>query len=316
MIATAAFAPERRALRWRRRALRLVPSGRTLVIAAPFAFLLAFFMIPFAAVLKISFADVQMSVPPYTPIMEFTDGMLRVSLNFDHYRSVFTDALYKDAYVYSLEVAGLTTLLCLLIGYPACYLIARAEPHRRNLLLMALMLPFWTSYLIRIYAWIGLLKGQGLINSFLMWAHLIPDPLKLYHNNWGLLIGMVYNYLPYLMLPLYAFLVKMDLTLLDAACDLGARPWVAFFTITLPLSLRGILASSLLVFIPAVGEYVIPELLGGSNSLMIGRVMWDDFFVSTDWPTAAAATGAMVLLLLLPMAWFQRLQRRDLGAVA
>jgi putrescine transport system permease protein len=298
----------------RRRLAGWLPSGRTLVIAAPFTFLLVFFMVPFAAVLKISFADVQMSVPPYTPILEFKDHALHLVLDLDHYRTVLTDRLYLSAYAYSLWIAGLTTLLCLLIGYPACYLIARSDPSRRNLLLMALMLPFWTSYLIRVYAWIGLLKNQGLINSFLLWAHLVDEPLKLYHNTWGLLIGMVYNYLPYLMLPLYAHLVRMDTTLLEAAGNLGARPWQAFFTITLPLSRRGIVASSLLVFIPAVGEYVIPELLGGSNSLMIGRVMWDEFFVNTDWPMASAATGCMVLLLLLPMALFQRIQKREMVA--
>jgi putrescine transport system permease protein len=293
--------------------LRLrLPSGRTLVIAAPFAFLLVFFMIPFAAVLMISLADVRMSVPPYSPIVQMKDGLLHVALNFNHYRAMFSEPPYIDAYLYSLWIAGLTTLACLLIGYPACYLIARSDPAWRNLLMMAVLLPFWTSYLIRVYAWIGLLKNQGLINGFLLWAHLIDDPLKLYHNNWGLLIGMVYNYLPYLMLPLYAHLVKMDFTYLEAASDLGARPWVAFFTITLPMSRRAIVASSLLVFIPAVGEYVIPEILGGSNSLMIGRVMWDDFFVNTDWPSAAAATGVTVLLLLLPMAWFQRIQRRGI----
>jgi putrescine transport system permease protein len=289
-----------------------LPSGRTLVIAGPFVFLLVFFMVPFAAVLKISFADVQMSVPPYTPILEIKDGVVRFALNLDHYRIILSDPVYLGAYLYSVGIAALTTLICLLIGYPACYLIARADPARRNLLMMAVLLPFWTSYLIRVYAWIGLLKNQGLINRLLLWAHLVDEPLKLYHNNWGLLIGMVYNYLPYLMLPLYAHLVKMDLTLLEAARVLGARPWTAFWTITVPLSRRGIVASSLLVFIPAVGEYVIPEILGGSNSLMIGRVMWDDFFVNTDWPTAAAATGAMVLLLLLPMAWFQRIQKREL----
>jgi putrescine transport system permease protein len=291
-----------------------LPSGRTVAIAAPFIFLLVFFMLPFAAVVKISFADVQMSVPPYTPIAELKDGYLRIALNFEHYRAVLTDELYIGSYLYSLEVAALTTLICLLIGYPACYLIARSDPARRNLLMMAVLLPFWTSYLIRVYAWIGLLKNQGLINNVLIWAHIIPEPLKLYHNNWGLLIGMVYNYLPYLMLPLYAHLVKMDLTLLEAATVLGAKPWQAFFTITLPMSKRGIIASSLLVFIPAVGEYVIPEILGGSNSLMVGRLMWDDFFVNTDWPAASAATCAMVLLLLLPMAWFQRIQRREMEA--
>jgi putrescine transport system permease protein len=295
------------------RARSWLPSRRTVVIAVPFAFLLVFFMVPFLAVLGISFADAQMAVPPYTSIAELKDGTVRITLNLAHYGAVLTDALYVGSYLYSIGVAALTTLICLLVGYPACYLIARSNPSRRNLLIMAVMLPFWTSYLIRVYAWIGLLKNQGLINKFLLGAHLIDQPLKLYHNNWGLLIGMVYNYLPYLMLPLYAHLVKMDVALLEAARNLGAKPWQAFFTITLPLSRRAIIASSLLVFIPAVGEYVIPELLGGSNSLMIGRVMWDDFFVNTDWPTASAATGAMVLLLLLPMAWFQRLQRREMG---
>jgi putrescine transport system permease protein len=289
-----------------------LPNGRALVIAAPFAFLLVFFLVPFVAVLKISFADVQMSVPPYTSLVDLTDGTLKIALDFEHFRTVLTDHLYLGAYVFSVEVAAMTTLVCLLVGYPACYLIARADPARRNLLLMMVMLPFWTSYLIRVYAWIGLLKNQGLINNVLIWAHLIDEPLKIYHNNWGLMIGMVYNYLPYLMLPLYAYLVKMDMTLVEAAYDLGARPATAFFTITLPMSKRGIIASSLLVFIPAVGEYVIPELLGGSNSLMIGRVMWDDFFVSTDWPTASAATVAMVVLLLLPMAWFQRIRQKDI----
>ena len=295
----------------RRRLRAWLPSGRTLVIAAPFAFLLIFFMVPFAAVIKISFADVQMSVPPYTPILEIRDGYLRLALNLEHYRSVLTDDLYIGAYLYSVEIAGLTTLLCLLIGYPACYLIARAEPARRNLLIMAVMLPFWTSYLIRVYAWIGLLKNQGLINSFLMWTHVIADPLRLYHSNWGLLIGMVYNYLPYFMLPLYAHLVKLDLTLLEAACDLGARPWVRFFTITLPLSQRGIVAASLLVFIPAVGEYVIPALLGGPDTLMIGRVVWDEFFGNRDWPVASAL--AIVLLTILSgfVLLLQRVQARE-----
>jgi putrescine transport system permease protein len=290
---------------------RRLPSGRSVIIAVPFIFLLVFFMVPFAAVLKISFADPQMSVPPYTPLTELTHDTLRISLSLAHYRAVLTDALYLDSYLYSVEVAALTTLICLLVGYPACYLIARSDPSRRNLLLMALMLPFWTSYLIRVYAWIGLLKNQGLINKFLLWTHVIGEPLKLYHNNWGLLIGMVYNYLPYLMLPLYAHLVKMDVTLLEAARNLGARPWQAFFTITLPMSTRAIVASSLLVFIPAVGEYVIPEILGGSNSLMIGRVMYD-VYSANDWPSASAAACALVLLLLLPMALFQRVQRREM----
>ncbi|WP_197732881.1 ABC transporter permease subunit [Paraburkholderia pallida] len=290
---------------------RFMPSGRSVVIAIPYAFLLLFFMVPFFAVLKISFADLRMAMPPYSPLAQWVDGVLQIRLNFAHYRDVLINGLYIDAYLQSVQVAFISTLLCLLIGYPTAWLIARSNPARRNVLMVGIMLPFWTSYLIRIYAWIGILKEKGLLNDFLLWAHLVDRPLRLYHSDWGLYIGMVYSYLPYLILPLYAHLVKMDMRLIEAARDLGARPWKVFVTVTLPLSAGGIIAGCLLVFIPAVGEYVIPELLGGADSLMIGRVMWDDFFNNTDWPVAAAAACAMVVLLLVPMAWFQRIQARE-----
>ncbi|MDR8729633.1 ABC transporter permease subunit [Burkholderia pseudomultivorans] len=296
------------------RARRIAPSGRQLVIAVPFAFLLLFFMLPFLAVVKISFADLRMAMPPYAPLLQWADDVLQLRLNVAHYRSALTDGLYLGAYLKSVEVAFVTTLLCLLIGYPTAYLIARANPARRNLLLVGVMLPFWTSYLIRIYAWVGILKEKGLLNDILLGLHLIDTPLRLYHSNAGLYVGMVYSYLPYLILPLYAHLAKLDLRLLEAARDLGAQPWKVFVTVTLPLSARGIAAGCLLVFIPAVGEYVIPELLGGADALMIGRVMWDDFFNNTDWPAAAAAACAMVALLLVPIAWFQRLRSRETQA--
>jgi putrescine transport system permease protein len=291
---------------------QIKPSGRSVVIAVPFAFLLLFFMVPFLAVVKISFADLRMAMPPYSALTDFSNGVLQIKLNFSHYRSVLTDGLYIGAYLKSVEVALFSTLLCLLIGYPTAYIIARSTPARRNLLMIGVMLPFWTSYLIRIYSWIGILKEKGLLNSVLIWSHMIDEPLRLYHTDWGLYIGMVYSYLPYLILPLYAHLVKMDMRLLEAARDLGAKPWKVFLTVTIPLSARGIVAGCLLVFIPAVGEYVIPELLGGADSLMIGRVMWDDFFNNTDWPVAAAAACAMVALLLIPMAWFQKIQAKEL----
>ncbi|NPT40268.1 ABC transporter permease subunit [Paraburkholderia sp. 1N] len=291
---------------------QIKPSGRSVVIAVPFAFLLLFFMVPFLVVAKISFADLRMAMPPYSSLMDFSDGVLQIKLNFSHYRSVLTDGLYIGAYLKSVEVALFSTLLCLVIGYPTAYIIARSTPARRNLLMVGVMLPFWTSYLIRIYSWIGILKERGLLNSVLIWSHVIDEPLRLYHTDWGLYIGMVYSYLPYLILPLYAHLVKMDVRLLEAARDLGAKPWKVFLTVTVPLSARGIVAGCLLVFIPAVGEYVIPELLGGADSLMIGRVMWDDFFNNTDWPVAAAAACAMVALLLIPMAWFQTIQAKEL----
>ncbi len=286
---------------------RFTPSSRALLIAVPYGFLLLFFMLPFITVFKISFADQATKIPPYTDLISIQDAAWTLKINFEHYRAVLVDNLYIQSYLDSIIVAFNTTLICLLIGYPAAYFVARCEKWR-NELLMLLMLPFWTSYLIRVYAWIGILKDNGLLNNFLLSMHLIDEPLRLYHNNWGMYIGMVYSYLPYLILPLYAHMVKMDLTLLEAAQNLGAKPWKAFRDITLPLSMKGVIAGCLLVFIPAVGEYVIPELLGGSDSVMIGRVMWDDFFSNTDWPTASATACIMIVLLLLPIALFQRMQ--------
>lgn len=293
----------------------LMPSGRTWAIALPFVFLLVFFMLPFLLVLKISFAQSAMEVPPYTALLQYQDQQLSILLSLESYITIFTDDIYFSAYVSSVKVAFFTTLACLLVGYPAAWLIANARPGVRELLLMGVVLPFWTSYLVRIYAWVGILQDQGLANRLLMWLGLTDAPLQLMHNTVGLYVGMVYSYLPYMVLPLYAFLVKMDRTLPEAARDLGAQPWEVFFTVTLPLSLPGITAGCLLVFIPSVGEYVIPELLGSASDLMIGRVMWSDFFNSIAWPLAAAATGVMVALLLVPMVWFQRVQSRT-GGVA
>ena len=287
-------------------------TGRTAVVAGPFVWLLLFFLVPFLLVVKISFADLQLGIPPYTELTSFVDGAINLKLDLSHYAFLVTDSLYFATYVNSVVVAAISTLLCLLIGYPMAYYIARSDPARRNLLMMAVMLPFWTSFLIRVYAWIGILKNNGLLNNFLMSIGLIHSPIELYHTNTAVYIGMVYSYLPFLVMPLYAHLVKMDLTLLEAAYDLGAKPWKAFVQITLPLSKNGIIAGCLLVFIPAVGEYVIPELLGGADTLMIGRVMWNEFFNNADWPMASAVTCAMVLLLLVPMALFQHFQAKQL----
>lgn len=295
-------------------AQRLKLTGSTAVVAGPFIWLLLFFFVPFLLVVKISFADLQLGIPPYTELESFKDGVVQISLNVAHYAFLLTDSLYFATYVNSVLVAAVTTLLCLLLGYPMAYYIARSSPGSRNILMMAVMLPFWTSFLIRVYAWIGILKNNGLLNNFLMTIGLIHTPFELYRTNTAVYIGMVYSYLPFLVMPLYAHLVKMDLTLLEAAYDLGARPWKAFVQITLPLSRNGIIAGCLLVFIPAVGEYVIPELLGGANTLMIGRVMWNEFFNNADWPMASAVTCAMVLLLLVPMALFQHFQAKQLEA--
>jgi putrescine transport system permease protein len=287
-------------------------TGRTAVVAGPFIWLLLFFLVPFILVVKISFADQQLGIPPYTELTSFADGVWHIALDFSHYAFLFQDSLYFATYVNSVVVAAISTLLCLIIGYPMAYYIARSNPASRNILMMAVMLPFWTSFLIRVYAWIGILKNNGLLNNFLMSIGIIHSPIELYHTNTAVYIGMVYSYLPFLVMPLYAHLVKMDLTLLEAAYDLGAKPWRAFIEITLPLSKNGVIAGCLLVFIPAVGEYVIPELLGGANTLMIGRVMWNEFFDNADWPMASAVTCAMVLLLLVPMALFQHYQAKEL----
>ncbi|KAA1011931.1 ABC transporter permease subunit [Paraburkholderia panacisoli] len=285
-------------------------TGRSAVVAGPFVWLLLFFLVPFLLVVKISFADSQLGIPPYTQLVNFAEGAIHITLDLSHYAFLLTDSLYFATYVNSVVVAAISTVLCLLIGYPMAYYIARSNPASRNVLMMAVMLPFWTSFLIRVYAWIGILKNNGLLNNFLMSTGLIHSPIELYHTNTAVYIGMVYSYLPFLVMPLYAHLVKMDLTLLEAAYDLGAKPWKAFWQITLPLSKNGIIAGCLLVFIPAVGEYVIPELLGGANTLMIGRVMWNEFFDNADWPMASAVTCAMVLLLLVPMALFQHAQAK------
>jgi putrescine transport system permease protein len=291
---------------------RFVPSGRTLVIAAPFIWLVLFFAVPFVLVLKISFANAQLSVLSYTDLVLIKDGVVNFAFQLGHYLFLLQDSLYVATYLSSLKMAAISTVFCLLIGYPMAYYIARSNPATRNLLMMAVMLPFWTSFLIRVYAWIGILKDDGLLNHFLIGIGMLHTPLRLYHSDAGVYIGMVYSYLPFLVMPLYAHLVKMDLTLLEAAYDLGAKPWTVFFRITLPLSKNGIIAGCLLVFIPAVGEYVIPELLGGADTLMIGRVMWDEFFNDVDWPMASAVTVAMVLLLLVPMAVFQYYQVREM----
>jgi putrescine transport system permease protein len=295
---------------WPARRLKL--TGSTAVVAGPFIWLLLFFFVPFLLVVKISFAELQLGIPPYTELVAIKDGVVQISLNVAHYAFLFTDSLYFATYVNSVLVAAVTTFLCLLLGYPMAYYIARSNPSSRNILMMAVMLPFWTSFLIRVYAWVGILKNNGLLNNFLIGIGLIHTPIELYRTNAAVYIGMVYSYLPFLVMPLYAHLVKMDLTLLEAAYDLGAKPWKAFVQITLPLSKNGIIAGCLLVFIPAVGEYVIPELLGGANTLMIGRVMWNEFFNNADWPMASAVTCAMVLLLLVPMALFQHFQAKQM----
>jgi putrescine transport system permease protein len=275
-------------------------SGNKLVIGIPYAWFMLLVAIPLLIVMKISLSE--MEATSVSNMISWTDGLPTLKLNFANYQFIFTDALYVKTYISSIKYALITTILCLAIGYPFAYFMARSPKHLQPMLLMLIMLPFWTSFLLRIYAWKTLLVSNGVINNILMSLGIISEPLAMMNNSFSLLIGMVYSYLPFMILPLYANLSKLDLRYLEAAADLGTSPFKAFWLITVPLSKAGIIAGSMLVFIPAVGEFVIPELLGGPSTLMIGRVLWDEFFSNNDWPMAAAVAIVMILLILVPMA--------------
>lgn len=273
------------------------------VIALPFLWLIVFFLLPFALVLAIALGT---NAPDLAPPVE-------LGFSFKNFALLFSDDLYVAAWLSSLRIAATSTLIALLLGYPMAYAIARARPERRPLLLMLVVLPFWTSFLIRIYAWMGLLAKNGLIDQFLRWSCIADNPGSILGTEWAVHLGIVYAYLPFMVLPLYATLEKLDTSLLEAAADLGARPLTAFLTVTLPLSLPGIVAGCLLVFIPSIGEFVVPDLLGGTGTLMIGKVLWDEFFTNADWPLASAVAICLLALLVAPIALFQRQQARSLG---
>ena len=296
-------------------AARLRRHGRALVASVPMAWLLLFFLVPFLIVLKISFSEAVLAMPPYTALIQWVDGQfLQLRLDVENFLFLFEDSLYWAAYLNSVKVAFVSTVFCLLVGYPMALGLARARPERRNLYLLFVILPFWTSFLLRVYAWIGLLQHNGLFNTIMLKLGIIDQPLIMLQTDFAVYLGIVYSYLPFMILPLYANLEKHDAALLEAAADLGARPFRAFLRITLPQSLPGILAGSLLVFIPAVGEYVIPTLLGRTDQLMIGRVLSDEFFENRDWPVASAVAILILLLLVIPIMLFQRAQRRELEA--
>ncbi len=292
-------------------------SGKRLVVSAPYLWLILFFLVPFLIVLKISFAEFSpLGRPPFEPLLRWADGSLQeLKLVFGSYTYLFNEPLYVSAWLYSVKVALISTLLCLLIAYPMAYAIAQAKPSTRNLLLMLVILPFWTSFLLRVYAWIGILKTDGVLNQALMGLGLIQEPLAMMNTNFAVYIGIVYSYLPFMILPLYSNLEKHDRTLLEAAQDLGSGPIRSFLRITLPLSMPGVIAGSLLVFIPAVGEYVIPSLLGSSDQLMIASLLSDEFFRNRDWPRASAVAIVMLLLLVVPIMIFQRYQNKELEAL-
>jgi len=291
---------------------RWLPGTRSGVIAAPYLWLLLFFAVPFVIILMISFARTQVGSPPYTWLLEYVDGAFSLKLNLGNYAAMVKDSQYVLAYLSSIKIAVIATLFTLLIGYPMAYVISRMSPAARNVAMMLVVLPSWTSFLIRVYAWIGILDRNGLLNQLLLKIGVIDAPLQILYTPTAAYIGIVYCYLPFMVLPLYANLVKLDNRLLEAAYDLGAKPWQAFLRITLPLSRTGIIAGCMLVMIPAVGEFVIPEMLGGPDTLMIGRVLWGEFFNNRDWPTASAVAIVMLALLLVPILLFNRVQQREL----
>jgi putrescine transport system permease protein len=305
--ATSESAPpaQRRSLRW-------------LVVFVPYAWLLILFLIPFFIVIKISLSSPAQAQPPYIPVIDLAAGLAAIveavrQFGFHNYAWLVSDPFYLQAYLSSLWIAASSTFLVLLVGYPIAYGMARAPRSWQPTLLMLVILPFWTSFLIRVYAWVGILKRQGLLNQFLMYVGVIDQPLTILNTNWAVYIGIVYSYLPFMVLPLYAALEKLDNTLLEAAADLGSPPARSFWQITFPLSLPGVIAGCFLVFIPATGEFVIPDLLGGSNTLMIGRTLWSEFFGNRNWPVASAVAVLLLVLLVVPIVIFQNRAEREQG---
>jgi putrescine transport system permease protein len=289
-------------------------SGRLTLIAVPFLWLALFFLVPLLIVVKMSLAESTIGIPPYTPLFANDGSGLKLHPTLENFVLIAGDDLYLRAYIGSLGNAALATALCLLIGYPIAYAIARSQGVRQQLLLFLVMLPFWTSFLIRVYAWIAILEPNGLVNQALSALGLIAAPLPLLNNQFSVELGLVYSYLPFMILPLYGSLSRLDRSLIEAAADLGARPLRTFLGVTLPLTLPGIAAGSLLVLIPAIGEFVIPDLLGGPDTLMIGKVLWDEFFNNRDWPVAAAVAVVLVMALAVPLLAAQRFLGRGQAA--
>jgi putrescine transport system permease protein len=289
--------------------------GRAIIILIPYLWLLVFFLVPFFIVLKLSFSESVLAIPPYAPLLNLVEEAgtwyLRAQFNLSNYLSLISDDLYVRAYLNSVKIAGVSTLLTLGVALPMAYGIARAPERWRLPLLMLVILPFWTSFLIRVYAWIGILKNEGLLNALLLSLGLISEPLVILNTDIAVYIGIVYSYLPFMVLPIYASFEKMDPSLTEAAIDLGCRPAASFWKITVPIAFPGIVAGCMLVFIPAVGEFVIPDLLGGSETLMIGRTLWVEFFSNRDWPLASAVAIVLLLILVLPIMYFQRSQARN-----
>ncbi|MEM6372629.1 MAG: ABC transporter permease subunit [Pseudomonadota bacterium] len=287
---------------------------RAVLIAVPYVWLLALFLVPFAVVFKISLSDIALAIPPYTPTAKDGIWTMLSGLDFENFVFLSEDDLYWKAYLSSLQIAFISTVLTLCVGYPMAYAMARAPEQWRATLLMLVILPFWTSFLIRVYAWVGILSGEGFLNQFLIWTGLIADPLTILNTNTAVYIGIVYTYLPFMILPIYSALDRLDGSLIEAAEDLGCSRLKAFWLVTIPLSKNGIIAGCFLVFIPALGEFVIPSLLGGSGTLMIGKVLFEEFFSNRDWPVASAVAVILLLILIIPIILFQRNEQRQAEA--
>lgn len=293
--------------------------ARRLVVLVPYLWLVIFFLVPFAIVLRISLSQTAIAQPPYMPVLDLSAGWEGVkafaaALSLDNYRLVFTDTIYLSSYLKSLEIAAVSTAILLLTGFAVAYGMARAPRRLQPILVMAVIMPFWTAFLIRIYAWVNILQRDGLLNDVLMALGITSEPLTWLSTNTAVYIGIVYSYLPFMVLPIYSTLEKMDDSLLEAAADLGCRRWKAFWLVTLPLSRPGVLAGALLCFIPIVGEFVIPDLLGGSETTMIGQTLWTEFFANRDWPAASAVAIVLLCLLLVPIVVYQHLQTRAIEA--
>ena len=289
---------------------------RFTLIAVPYVWLLVLFLVPFVIVFKISLSDTALAIPPYTPTLDFSSGWAGIraffaGLDFENFTFLTTDDLYWKAYLSSLQIAAISTVLTLLVGYPIAYAMAQSPDEWRPTLMMLVILPFWTSFLIRVYAWMGILSNEGFLNQFLIWTGVISEPLTILNTNTAVYIGIVYTYLPFMILPIYAALEKLDSSLLEAAEDLGCSRLTAFWLVTVPLSKQGIIAGCFLVFIPALGEFVIPSLLGGSQTLMIGKILFEEFFSNRDWPVASAVAVILLLILIIPIVLFQRNEQKQ-----
>ena len=307
----------RRSFQQRRKVVNVVQHENTwrdyALIFVPYLWMILFFLLPFLIIFKISLSVSEIAIPPYSPLVTFVDGAMQIILHLENYTFIFTDpdGTYIRSYLMSLKVAAISTVLCLLIGYPIAWALATAKPALRNVMFMLVIMPSWTSLVVRIYAWMTIMKKDGLINDCLMALGIIDAPIQMLQTDFAVYVGIVYCYLPYMVLPLFSALMKVDYSLIEAAYDLGCRPVKTFFNTLVPQTKSGIIAGSMLVFIPALGEYVIPELLGGKGSILIGRILWQEFFNNRDWPLACAVAITMLMILVIPIVLFYKVERRE-----